>query len=138
MTQTAWQALRFGSPKLIRLMLAVCSTAAGISFIFIPAGAEYMVRYPHLFLIFSPSTWGALFCFTALAMFWRIFDYRSRIGLSRIINGAMFCLWMCFASANFWAVGFFTPDMAALFGMAIAAAWATLRTDLTNSDRADA
>lgn len=137
-TGSIWLSLRYSSPKPIRVLLALCAAVSGISFLFIAPGTEYMSRYPHLFMILPSYMWGALFCTASFAMFWRVFDPRSRIGWSRIINGGMFCLWCSFASANLWALGFFTPDLSALFGLALASAWATLRTDLTSGDRADA
>jgi hypothetical protein len=133
-----WLSIRYSSTLPIRCVLAVAATIWALLFAFAPARITADPVYAFITSLAAAPVWSALFAVDAMLLTWRIFETRSRIGWSRIINACTCGLWMLYIVCSIEALGYLAPDIADDIAMMICAAWCTLRTDLTVSDRESA
>lgn len=132
------QTLRYASPLPIRILLAIAALLRSIFYLTAQPRIDKAPMYHALMEIMPLEAWGVVFFANFLLLSWRIVDKRPRIGWSRLINSSTCFLWSIYVCANVYTLGFLRPDCSSEIAMMLAATWATLRTDLTNGDRAAA
>lgn len=138
MHRRIWESLRYSSTLPTRGVLAVAAALRSITFVMATPALGSDPIYASLFAAAAAQVWSAMFAMIAIAITWRIFEPRSRVAISRVINAATCGIWVVYIASMFSARGFLAPDCAADVAALLAAIWCTLRTDLTVDDRGTA
>ena len=135
MMRHVWYAFRYSSPLPVRVMLAIAALLWAILLAVDPARLAVEAPYDILFRIAPRWIWAVLFAVDGLLLTWRIVDARNLVGVTRIVNAATCGLWSLYICATAGSQHYLPPDAADEIAILLAAAWATLRTDLTQSDK---
>jgi len=133
-----WISLRYSSALPVRALLAIAAWIWSILFLAASWHLAAEPSYQLLFTLAPAKTWSSLFLIDAAALIWRIVDRRPRIGWTRAINAYTCGLWALYIACSVQVRGYLAPDCAGDVAMLLGAIWATLRTDLTVSDRESA
>jgi hypothetical protein len=136
--RSIWGMLRYGSVLPARTLLAICAFLRGVFYIWTPNKIESWGSYGVMAQIMPLNCWGYIYLLFAFLLTWRLWEKQPRPGWSRLINACTFALWSIYPCTNFFVFGYLSPHCSSEIGLMLAAAWATMRTDLTNGDRVSA
>jgi hypothetical protein len=122
-----------GTAFLHRVMLAFASTLyAALTLLSThvpPPDSAYVLLSGHRI------AWGVIFALDGLALWWRIFDPRSRPRWAITINLVTFALWVGISGGTVMVAQHVDPDIVGYVLICIMALHALVRTDLTQRDR---
>ncbi len=125
-----WQGLRYGSTIPVRMTLMLAAAIWAVTILF-SSGPSHSL----MFAAMPRTSWSAVYGLDAAILFWRMVDPKSHPMISRITLAATAALWAVNVADSIASLGHLGAGHAAEVSLAVSAFWATLRTDLTHTDK---